>query len=60
MCSSCTLKTNYLVVGALGSEAYKYGRFGMKIEKALSMNKEKSAEIQIVREKDFVGALMGK
>ena len=32
----------------------------MKIEKALSMNKEKSAEIQIVREKDFVGALMGK
>ena len=58
VCRSCTLKTDYLIVGSLGSEAYKYGRFGTKIEKALSMQKERKAEIEIVREKDFVCAVM--
>jgi len=55
--NSCSLKTNYLVVGNLGSEAYKYSRFGTKIEKALSMREQKKSEIQIVRERDFVGAV---
>lgn len=58
LCKSCSLKTNYLVVGNLGSDAYKYGRFGTKIEKALSMQKEKKADIMIIRERDFVEAVV--
>lgn len=56
--NSCTLKTNYLVVGNLGSEAYKYGRFGTKIEKALSIKEQRKSAIQIVRERDFVRAVV--
>jgi NAD-dependent DNA ligase len=55
---SCTLKTNYLVVGDLGSEAYKYGRFGSKIETALRYKDKKKAPIQIVRENNFVEAVV--
>jgi hypothetical protein len=45
-------------VGNLGSEAYKYNRFGTKIEKAITYQKEKKSRIQIVRERDFVAAVM--
>lgn len=55
---SCTLRTDYLVVGKLGSEAYKYSRFGRKIEKALHMRHKKKSVIQIVRERDFVSAVL--
>ena len=55
---SCTLKTDYLVVGSLGSGAYKYSRFGTKIEKALGLRAQKKSGIQIVREGDFVAAIM--
>ncbi len=56
---SCTLKTNYLIVGNLGSEAYKFGRFGSKIEKAITLQREKKTPIQIVRERDFVENVVG-
>ncbi len=55
---SCTLKTNYLVVGDLGSEFYKYGRFGSKIETALKYKDKKGTSIQIVRESNFVEAVV--
>ncbi|MFH0991454.1 MAG: BRCT domain-containing protein [bacterium] len=58
ICNSCTQKTHYLIVGNLGSDAYKYGRFGTKIEKALTLQKQKKSEIQIVHEHDFVVAVM--
>jgi NAD-dependent DNA ligase len=56
--NSCTLKTHYLIVGNLGSGAYKYGRFGTKIERALELQKQKKSQIQIVRERDFVAAIV--
>jgi NAD-dependent DNA ligase len=55
---SCSKKTHYLVVGNLGSEAYKYGRYGTKIEKALELKKSRKSDIQIVREHNFVEAVM--
>lgn len=55
---SITLKTNYLVVGSLGSEDYKFSRFGTKIEEALMYNREKGAKIDIIKEQDFVGAFI--
>ncbi len=51
---SCVMDLNYLVVGSLGSEFYKYGKFGTKITKALKYNEEKKSNILIVKEKDFV------
>lgn len=55
---SLTLKTNYLVVGSLGSDDYKFSRFGTKIEDALKYNREKGVEINIIKEQDFVGAII--
>jgi hypothetical protein len=55
---SCTIKTDYLVVGNLGSEAYKYSRFGTKIEKALQLQREKKSNIQIIRERYFVQSVL--
>ena len=51
---SCTLKLNYLVVGSMGSEFWKYGRFGTKITKALELNKLGKAKISLIKEQDFV------
>lgn len=45
--------TNYVVVGSLGSESWKTGKYGGKIQKALEMN-EKGADIKIMEETDFV------
>jgi NAD-dependent DNA ligase len=56
--NSCTAKTQYLVVGNLGSEAYKYGRYGTKVEKALDLKKSGKSNIQIIRENSFVEAVM--
>lgn len=58
VCRSCTQKTHYVVVGSLGSDAYKYGRFGTKIERALELQKQKKSDIQIVRERHFVAAVI--
>jgi len=56
--SSTTSVTNYLIVGDLGSENYKFGKFGRKIEDAININKNKKANIQIVKEKDFIKAII--
>lgn len=55
---SCTTKTHYLIVGNLGSEAYKYGRYGTKIERALELRKAGKSEIQIIREESFVEVIL--
>lgn len=47
--------TNYLVVGAQGSDAWKTGNYGGKIQKAMEYN-SKGIEIKIVEEKDFIPA----
>ncbi|MBS4036469.1 MAG: BRCT domain-containing protein [Ignavibacterium sp.] len=54
------LQTDYLVVGDLGSEDYKYSRFGSKIEGAIKYNREKNTNILIVKEKDFVNSAIGQ
>ncbi|MCL4549104.1 MAG: BRCT domain-containing protein [Bacteroidetes bacterium] len=52
------MQTDYLVVGSQGSEDYKYSRFGTKIESAIKYNREKGANIFIVKENDFVQAII--
>ncbi len=56
--ASVTNELNYLVVGELGSEAWKFSRFGSKIEKAMQMRKCGSANPFIVQEKRFVQAVI--
>jgi NAD-dependent DNA ligase len=53
-----TMETDYLIVGSLGSEDYKYSRFGTKIENAIKNNREKGTNILIVKEQDFVSAII--
>lgn len=53
-----TKKTNYLLVGSLGSEEWKHGTFGTKIEKALRY-REDGCGIQIVHEDHWVHTLPG-
>lgn len=48
--------TNYVVVGSKGSENWKTGNYGGKIQKALEMN-EKGADIIFVEEMDFISAV---
>lgn len=50
--NSVTKKTNIVLVGELGSDAWVAGSYGTKIKKALELN-EKGAEIQIVGELEF-------
>lgn len=50
--------TNYLIVGDMGSDNYKFGKFGRKIETAININNSGKALIQIVREKDFIKAII--
>jgi DNA polymerase III epsilon subunit family exonuclease len=53
---SITRKTNYLVVGAYGSDAWKTGNYGGKIQKAMEYNSNKGTDIKIVEENDFISA----
>ena len=48
--------TDYIVVGAQGSAAWKAGNYGGKIQKALELN-EKGANIEIVEESTFLQML---
>ncbi len=48
-----TKKTDYIVVGALGSKAWVAGNYGNKIKKALEY-RAKGQNIQIIREYDFL------
>ncbi len=45
--------TNYLVVGAQGSDAWKTGSYGGKIQKAMEL-KAKGTAIEIIEEDDFI------
>ena len=44
--------TNYVVIGALGSQAWKNGVYGSKIKKAMEL-KDKGQNIDLVAEDDF-------
>jgi len=57
--SSVTATLNFLVVGELGSEAWKFSRFGAKIERAMKLREDGSAVPLIVQEKQFVQAVIG-
>ena len=48
--------TDYVVVGAYGSNNWKTGNYGSKIEKALQLN-DKGAKIKIVEEMEFINAV---
>lgn len=50
--------TDYLVVGDLGSENYKFGKFGRKIESAMNINNKRNNSIQIIKEKTFIETLI--
>lgn len=50
--SGVSTKLNYLFVGGLGSDAWKYGNIGGKIAKAQELQ-EKGSLIQIIREEDL-------
>ena len=50
--SGVTSKTDYLFVGSLGSDAWKYGNIGGKIAKAQEL-KEKGAKIEIICEDEL-------
>ena len=46
-------KLDYLFVGGLGSEAWKYGNIGGKIARAQELQ-EKGKNIQIISEDDLI------
>ena len=48
--------TNYVVVGAKGSDAWKHGNYGGKIKKAMELQ-EKGVDISIISEEDFFNEL---
>lgn len=49
---SVTKKTDYVIVGSQGSEAWSAGNYGSKIKKALELQ-EKGVAIQIIKESDL-------
>ena len=51
-----TLNTDYVIVGAYGSKAWKAGSYGEKVEKAMRFNSKKHRDIKIVKEYDFIPA----
>ncbi len=51
-----TSKTNYLIVGGSGSDAWKFGNYGGKVQKAMEL-KEKGKNIEIISEEDFLKQL---
>jgi NAD-dependent DNA ligase len=55
---SYKLFINYLVVGDLGQDAWKYGRYGTKIENCMNALEAKKTKTAIVREEDFVRAII--
>jgi len=51
-----TSSTNYLIVGGFGSDAWKFGNYGGKVQKAMEL-KEKGKDIVIISEDDFLKQL---
>lgn len=56
LAGSPNAQLDYLVVGDLGTEAWKFSRFGRKIE-AVMENVRCGSRTQIIRESDFIKAL---
>ncbi|MDO5569521.1 MAG: exonuclease domain-containing protein [bacterium] len=54
--NNVTSKTNYLIVGGSGSEAWKFGNYGGKVQKAMEL-KEKGRQIEIISEEDFINQI---
>lgn len=50
---SVSKKTNYLIVGGAGSDAWKFGNYGAKVSKALKMQ-DAGSNIQIIKESDLI------
>ena len=50
--------TNYLIVGSKPEPAWKYGNYGSKINKALTLISEGNKKIQFVREEDFLSTFV--
>lgn len=55
---SIRLDTDYLVVGALGTDNWKASRYGTKIEAVIYNRERKGASTKIVRELDFMRAVV--
>lgn len=55
--SGVSKKTNYVVAGARGSQAWGYGNFGSKIKKALDLQLTGKAEVRIVSEISLMRSL---
>ena len=51
-----TKKTDYLVIGGAGSDAYKFGNYGSKVNKAMQLQ-EKGGTIKIVSEEHLLELL---
>lgn len=54
--ASVTKKTDYLIVGGVGSDSWKFGNYGAKVSKALKMQDDGS-NIQIIKELDLINCL---
>ncbi len=52
-----TNETDYIIVGALGSEAWRHGKYGTKICKGVELQR-KDIPVQIITEKDFKKAII--
>ncbi len=55
--SSVTKKTDYVIVGSKGSEAWSSDNYGTKVKKAMELQ-GKGSPIQIVREQDICNLLL--
>lgn len=49
---------NYLVVGVLGTDAWKFSRFGRKIEACMNDIECRKTNTAIIKEKDFIRAVV--
>jgi NAD-dependent DNA ligase len=52
-----TRRTNYVVIGSMGSPDWLHGNYGTKIQRAAELSESRELDISIVREADWVLAL---
>ena len=52
ICNSVTKKTDIVIVGGQGSDAYAFGNYGAKVQRAMEL-KEAGQQIEIISEADF-------
>lgn len=56
--SEFTPRVDYLIVGELGSEAMRQKMYGAKVARALRLRAAGKSKVQILRERDFIEAVM--